>query len=93
MKARTIVILILVVLAAVLVVQNSRTDILYIYFWTLSGSKFILVALTFLLGLGVGYLLGFRGRRTRAQKPVPPPPAAMPPAQRPAKPPAPEPKS
>ncbi len=86
MKARTIVILILVVLAAVIVIQNSGPAIFHLFFWPIYASQIILVVLVFAMGLGIGYLLGFRGRRPRAQKSVPPPPAAMPPAQRPAPP-------
>ncbi len=55
MKAKTILILILVVLAGVLVIQNSAMVELQIYFW-----KIIMSRIIFMVGLlAVGFALGF----------------------------------
>ncbi len=80
MKARTIVILVLVVLAAVLVIQNSQLTPLRLFFWGIYAPQFILIGLVFFLGFGVGYLAGRRGRKERKASAVPPPPPGMPPA-------------
>lgn len=81
MKTRTIVILVLVVLAAILIIQNSGPARLWLFFWPISSSLFILVILIFCMGFGAGYLSGRRGRKAPAVKSVPPAPPAMPPAQ------------
>jgi len=80
MKARTIVIWILVILAAVIVIQNSQLATLRLAFWNIYAPLFILVILVFFLGFGAGYLAGRRRRKIDSPKPAPPPPA-MPPAQ------------
>jgi uncharacterized integral membrane protein len=80
MKARTIVLLILVVLAAVIIIQNSRMDTIRLLFWAVYGPKFILVVLVFFIGFAAGLLFGRRGRRKTVKPPDPP---AKPPAQTP----------
>ena len=82
MKARTIVIWILVILAAILIIQNSGPAQLRLFFWPISSSLFILVILIFFIGFAVGYLAGRRSKKIDYPKTVPPPPLAMPPAQR-----------
>jgi uncharacterized integral membrane protein len=77
MKTRTIVILVLVVLAAILVIQNSGPAQLWLFFWSISSSLFILVILIFFMGFAIGYLSGRWGRKTK----TPPPAPVMPPAQ------------
>jgi hypothetical protein len=81
MKPRTIVILVLIVLAAVLVIQNSQLSPLRFFFWGIYAPQFILVVFVFGLGLGAGYLLGRRDRKASPPRPAPPSPPAMPPAQ------------
>jgi uncharacterized SAM-binding protein YcdF (DUF218 family) len=81
MKTRTIVIWALVVLAAVLVIQNSQLSVLRMLFWHIYAPQFILVVILFFLGFSAGWLAGRRGRNERAPKAAPPAPPAMPPAQ------------
>ena len=57
-----------------------------LFFWPIYASQIILVVLVFSWASPSATSLGFRGRAAGAQKSVPPPPAAMPPAQRPAPP-------
>ncbi|MBL7082656.1 MAG: LapA family protein [Candidatus Aminicenantes bacterium] len=55
MKTKTIVILVLIVLAVVLVIQNSAMVELQIFFW-----KIIMSRIIFMVGLlAVGFALGF----------------------------------
>jgi len=55
MKTKTIVILVLIVLAVVLVIQNSAMVELQIFFW-----KIIMSRIIFMVGLlAVGFVLGF----------------------------------
>jgi uncharacterized integral membrane protein len=77
MKARTIVICVLVVLAAIIVIQNSQLAALRLFLWNIYAPQFILVVLVFIMGFAAGWLAGRRGRK----KTIPPPPPAMPPAQ------------
>lgn len=76
MKNKTIWILVLVVLFAVLLIQNSTKTDLKLYFWSLSGPLFILVFFIFLLGFLVGFLAAKNGHK-REKKEVGP---AKPPA-------------
>ena len=81
MKAKTAVILVLVVLASIIVIQNSQLSALRPFFWNIYAPQFILVVIVFVMGFAAGYLAGRRGRKERAAKAVPPAPPAMPPAQ------------
>jgi uncharacterized integral membrane protein len=85
MKTKTVIIIIVVALGAILVVQNSGTGILRIYFWNIYAPQFILALALFCLG----FLAGFLAARTRGRardvkpEPRPPEPPQMPPAQKP----------
>ncbi len=55
MKPKTIIILILVVLAVIVVLQNTEIVNLHLFFWTISMSRIIFISFLLL----VGFLLGF----------------------------------
>lgn len=55
---------ILLVLVLVLVVQNQDTVTTEVLFWTFEAPQFALLALVFLGGIAVGYILG---RSTRIE--------------------------
>jgi uncharacterized integral membrane protein len=61
MKTKTIVILVLIVLAVVLVIQNSALVELQIYFW-----KIIMSRIIFMVGLlALGFAMGFLAAKLR----------------------------
>jgi len=55
MKPKTIIILILVVLALVVVLQNTEIVTLQLFFWKISMSRIIFISFL----LVVGFILGF----------------------------------
>jgi uncharacterized integral membrane protein len=63
MKTKTLVILILVALVAVLLLQNAGLTPLRIFFWNVYAPLFVLVLTVFFLGALVGFLLAMRGRK------------------------------
>ena len=87
MKTKTLVILILVALAAVLLLQNAAMTQLSIFLWPIYAPLFILLLVFFFLGIGIGRLMGHREKKKDAPKNegktlpaslVPPAPAAKP---------------
>ena len=85
MKKKTIWIVVLVVLFAILLIQNSKKEPLYFYFWSIDAPLFILVFFVFSIGFLVGFLAAKSGhRKDRKELAPPPPPAAIePPEKRP----------
>jgi uncharacterized integral membrane protein len=66
MKAKVIVGIALVVLLAVLLVQNTAVVTYRLLFWTVSLSQIVLVPLIAILGFGVGYIAGSIRRRRKS---------------------------
>ncbi len=68
MQTKFIIGLIVLVLLAVVMVQNAGPVDFHFLFWTVLVSRFIVVPLVFLLGFAFGYLIAkSRGpRRTKA---------------------------
>ena len=67
MKAKTIIILVLVALFLIILFQNTQVVELRLLFWTISMSRIILFPLTLLLGFVIGFVLG---RYVKKEKPV-----------------------
>lgn len=67
MKFRWTVILLLVVLFVVLIAQNTGDTSITFLFWTMSTSKPIMLGITFLVGLVVGFLSGRPWRRKKKE--------------------------
>ena len=65
MRFRLTVILLLVVLFIVLIAQNTGDASITFLFWTATASRLILLAITFLVGIVVGFLLGRPWRRKK----------------------------
>ncbi len=57
MKTKTIVILVLIILAVVLVIQNSAMVELQIYFWKIIMSRIIFMVGLLALGFALGFLV------------------------------------
>jgi len=67
MKAKTIIILVLVALFLIILFQNTQVVELRLLFWTISMSRIILFPLTLLVGIIIGFVLG---RYVKKEKPV-----------------------
>ena len=63
MKSRTIWILVLVALFAVLLIQNAGKTPMRFYFWSVEAPLFILVFFIFLIGFFVGFLSAKSGHK------------------------------
>ena len=74
MKPKTVFIGVLIVLCAILLIQNSRMAALKFYFWNIYGPQFILIFLVFCFGFLVGFLVAKTGRRKDKNIPLPTPP-------------------
>ncbi|MDP8211165.1 MAG: lipopolysaccharide assembly protein LapA domain-containing protein [Candidatus Stygibacter australis] len=67
MKAKTIIILVLIALFLIILFQNTQVVELRLLFWTISMSRIILFPLTLLVGIIIGFVLGRYGKK---EKPV-----------------------
>lgn len=63
MKPKTILILVIVALAAALIVLNSGAVVLQLLFWKISVPTFIFAPLTLGVGFALGYLAAKLGDR------------------------------
>jgi uncharacterized integral membrane protein len=82
MKTKTVVILILLGLVAILLLQNSGLTQLRLFFWNVYAPLFVLLLVFFFVGGVVGYLAAHRDRKKDQKKddeklgpPVLPPPS------------------
>jgi uncharacterized integral membrane protein len=67
LRFRLTVILLLVVLFVVLIAQNTGEGSITFLFWTATMSRIVLLAITFLVGIVVGFLLGRPWRRRKTE--------------------------
>lgn len=67
MRFRLSVILLLVLLFIVLIAQNTGDASITFLFWTATMSRIVLLAITFLVGIVVGFLIGRPWRRRRRE--------------------------
>lgn len=57
MKVKGIVIIILVILAVILIAQNTEVVPIQILFWRIFMSRIVLIILMLALGFGIGFIL------------------------------------
>ena len=57
MKPKHIVGIIVLILIVIFLIQNTQVVTLRFYFWKLSMSQIILLPLTMLIGIAIGYIL------------------------------------
>ena len=62
MKPKILIVVVLLVLLAVVLFQNTQEVIFRIFFWKISMSQVILVPLAVFLGFLFGYFVGRTGR-------------------------------
>ena len=67
MRYRLTIVLLLVVLFIVLIAQNAGDDSITFLFWTATMSRIVLLAIAFLVGIVVGFLLGRPWRRKKSE--------------------------
>ena len=67
MKAKTIVILVLIGLFLIILIQNTQVVTLQLLFWKLGMSQIILVPMILLIGFIVGYLVAKTTGSTRSR--------------------------
>ncbi len=70
MKAKTIVVLVLIGLFLIILVQNAQVVTLRLLFWEIGMSQIILLPLTMLIGFILGFLVAkvTRGNRTKKER-------------------------
>lgn len=79
MKTKTIILIVLGVLLAILFIQNTQVITYRLFFWKIAMSQVILVPVIFFLGFFAGYWLAHFGRRRTRRSTIPSEP--QPPAQ------------
>ena len=62
MNMKTVLIVILIILFAILLIQNSGMGVLKFYFWSVYAPQFVLVFLVFCLGFLAGFLIAKSGK-------------------------------
>jgi len=78
MKSKTIAVLALVALVAILLFQNSGQSSLWLYFWPIKAPMFVFVFLCFSLGFAVGFLVAkIDQRRDKKGESISPPPKSQ----------------
>ncbi len=57
MKVKGIIIVVLIILAVILIAQNTEVVPVQILFWQILMSRIVLIALMLVLGFGIGFIL------------------------------------
>jgi uncharacterized integral membrane protein len=69
MKPKTIIALVLIALFVIILVQNTQVVTLRLFFWKIAMSQIILIPLTMLIGLALGYIVAqVTGNRSKGNK-------------------------
>ena len=69
MKAKTIAIVALLLLVAIISIQNAAVVELKLFIWNFSISRILLILLCLIIGMILGYLLSFRKPSTKKHTP------------------------
>lgn len=67
MKAKSIIIIILAIMALILIVQNTEIVPLQLLFWRVWMSRIVMIVLMLAIGFGIGYVLAAVGRKKTKQ--------------------------
>ena len=65
MKTKLLIAAVLLVLLAILLIQNTQEVTFRMFFWKISMSQMILVPLAVLVGFLFGYFVGLTGRKKK----------------------------
>ncbi len=63
MKAKTIIVLVIAVLLVIIIIQNTQVVTFQLFFWRITISRIILLALTLVVGFALGYTVAGFGER------------------------------
>lgn len=71
MKAKSIIIIVLAIVALILIVQNTEVVPIQLLLWRIWMSRIVLIILMLAIGFGIGFVLAKLGGRkvTKAEKP------------------------
>ncbi|MFQ6069442.1 MAG: lipopolysaccharide assembly protein LapA domain-containing protein [Candidatus Aminicenantales bacterium] len=69
MKVKTIIILVLIVLCLIILFQNLRAVTFRIFFWKVEAPQIILITVTLIIGLVMGYILGNLQKKPPGKRP------------------------
>lgn len=71
MKAKSIIIIVLAIIALILIVQNTEVVPIQLLLWRIWVSRIVLIILMLAIGFGIGFVLAKIGGRQRpkAEKP------------------------
>lgn len=70
MRARSVVITVLLILSLTMVAQNTEVVSFRLWFWTLQMSRVLLLAGSLLVGVVIGLLLGRPWKRRKREAPA-----------------------
>ncbi len=63
MKPKTIIVIILAILAFVIVIQNTQVTTVQFFFWRLYMSRIVLILIMLVIGVVIGYIIGKMPRK------------------------------
>ena len=71
MKVKSIIIIVLVIIALILIVQNTEVVPIWLLFWRIWMSRIILIILMLAIGFGIGFAVAKLGgrKKPKAEKP------------------------
>lgn len=67
MKAKSIVIIILAIIALILIVQNTEVVPIQLLLWRIWMSRIVLIVLMLAIGFGIGFVLAKAARKRPAE--------------------------
>jgi uncharacterized integral membrane protein len=63
MKQKTIIILILIILAFVILIQNTQVVEVQIFYWKIAMSRIIMITFMLIVGFVIGYLVAMAQKK------------------------------
>ncbi|KPL15059.1 hypothetical protein AMJ74_02260 [candidate division WOR_3 bacterium SM1_77] len=63
MKLKSIILVILGILAFVIIMQNTRVVTVQLFFWQLVMSRIVLILVMMAIGVAIGYIIARAGRK------------------------------
>jgi uncharacterized integral membrane protein len=63
MKLKSIILIILAVLAFVIIIQNTQVVTVQLFFWQLFMSRIVLMLVMMAIGVAIGYIIARVGRK------------------------------